>query len=80
MNLSKLWEIIEDRGASTLSQRVRYDLVTEQQQSYVTLGKFLLCVFAYCSVERASYSACLLRFLQKLIGLKCAKQSANCMI
>ena len=62
------------------SQRVRYDLVTEQQQSYVTLGKLLLCVLAYSSVERTSYSACLLRFLQKLIGLKCAKQSANYMI
>ena len=36
MNLSKLWEIVEDRGAwhaiDLGSQRVRYDLATEQQQ------------------------------------------------
>ena len=36
MNLSKLWEIMEDRGAWHAivlgSQRVRYDLATEQQQ------------------------------------------------
>ena len=36
MNLSKLWEIVEDRGAWHAivlgSQRVRYDLATEQQQ------------------------------------------------
>ena len=35
-NLSKLWEIVEDRGArcavsSMGSQGVRYDLATEQQ-------------------------------------------------
>ena len=35
MNLSKLWEIVENRGAAVpqsigLSQRVRHDLVTEQ--------------------------------------------------
>ena len=36
MNLSKLQEIVEDRGAwhaeSMGSQRVRHDLVTEKQQ------------------------------------------------
>ena len=36
MNLSKFWEIVEDRGAWCAqfmrSQRVRHDLVTEQQQ------------------------------------------------
>ena len=36
MNLSKLWEIVEDRGAWHAAvhglQRVRHDLVTEQQQ------------------------------------------------
>ena len=36
MNLSKLWEIVADRGAwhATVqgSQRVRHHLVTEQQQ------------------------------------------------
>ena len=35
-SLSKLWEIVKDREPGTLqsvgSQRVRYDLVTEQQQ------------------------------------------------
>ena len=36
MNLSKLWEIVEDRGAWVLqsmgSQTVTYDLVTERKQ------------------------------------------------
>ena len=36
MNLSKLWEIVEDRGAWHAAvhwlQRVRHDLITEQQQ------------------------------------------------
>ena len=36
MNLSKLWEIVEDRKAwhkqSVGSQRIRYDLATEQKQ------------------------------------------------
>ena len=36
MNLSKLWEIVEDRGAWQATvhvlQKVRHDLVTEQQQ------------------------------------------------
>ena len=37
MNLSKLWEIVEDRGLPVMlqsrgSQRVGHDLVTEQQQ------------------------------------------------
>ena len=41
MNLSKLWEIVEDRGAwhavvhGVGLQRVRHDLVTEQQQIYI---------------------------------------------
>ena len=38
MNLSKLQEIVEDRGACMLqsmgSQRVRHDLVTEQVQCW----------------------------------------------
>ena len=33
MNLSKLWEIVKDRGAWL--QRVRHDLTTEQQQDIV---------------------------------------------
>ena len=33
MNRSKLWEIVKDRGA--WSQRVGYDLATEQQQDIV---------------------------------------------
>ena len=36
MNLSRLWEIVEDRGVGMLqsmgSQGVRHNLVTEQQQ------------------------------------------------
>ena len=36
MNLSKLWEIVEERGARCAAihgvQRVRHDLATEQQQ------------------------------------------------
>ena len=36
MNLSKLWEIVEDRGAWQATvhvlQKVRHDLVTEQQE------------------------------------------------
>ena len=41
INLSKLWEIVEDRGAwhavvhGVRLQRVRHDLVTEQQQIYI---------------------------------------------
>ena len=35
MNVSKLWEILRDRGA--WSQRVRHDLVTEQQLDSLTL-------------------------------------------
>ena len=32
MNLSKLWKIVEDRGACTMElQRVEHDLATEQQ-------------------------------------------------
>ena len=38
MNLSKLWEIVEARGVCMLqfmgSQRVRHDLVTENQQQH----------------------------------------------
>ena len=38
MNLSKLWEVVEDRGAwsvqSVGSQRVRHDLVIEQQHHH----------------------------------------------
>ena len=40
MNLSKLQEIVEDRGAwcatDKWGHRVRYDLVTEQQQQLTT--------------------------------------------
>ena len=36
INLSKLWEIVKDRGASDAAvhglQRIRHDLATEQQQ------------------------------------------------
>ena len=40
MNLSKLWEIVKDRGAWSAAvhglQRVRHDLAAEQQQSLLT--------------------------------------------
>jgi len=39
MNLSKLWEIVEDRGTWRAAlygvTRVRHDLVTEQQQQLI---------------------------------------------
>ena len=42
MNLSKLWEIVEDREPGVLqsmgSQRVRHDLVTEQQEHSGKMG------------------------------------------
>ena len=44
MNLSKLQEIVEDRGAFMLQfmelQSVRHDLVTEQQQQQLTSQGF----------------------------------------
>ena len=43
MNLSKLWEIVKDRGAGMLQsmglQIVRHDLATEQQQQYGNIHK-----------------------------------------
>ena len=52
INLSKLWEIVENRGAwvpqSIGSQRVRHDLVTEQplvQDVYKNKFKEFLCLF-----------------------------------
>ena len=45
MNLSQLWEIVKDReawGAAvhgvTKSQRVGHNLLTEQQQQYMSIG------------------------------------------
>ena len=42
MNLSKLWETVEDRGPGVLPsmglQRVEHDLATEQQQQSKALG------------------------------------------
>ena len=42
MNLSKLWEIVEDRGAwcgkSMGSQRVGHDFATEQQQQGILIA------------------------------------------
>ena len=39
VNLSKLWEIVKDRGASHAAahglQRIRHDLATEQQQQII---------------------------------------------
>ena len=50
MSLSKPWEIIKDREAwhATFhgSQRVRHDLVTEQQQQHV-YGCVSVCMFAW---------------------------------
>ena len=41
MNLSKLWEIVEDRGTWRAAvhggHRVRHDLATEQQQQQLNL-------------------------------------------
>ena len=41
MNLSKLWEVVKDRGAWCVAvhgvTRVRHDLVTEQQQQSTIL-------------------------------------------
>ena len=54
MNLSKLWEIVEDSGAwggySPLSHRVRHDLVTEQQQllSLVTVDFSFYYIIISC--------------------------------
>ena len=43
MNLSKLWEIVEDRGgwsaAVHVSQRVRYDLTIEEQKQQLIKEK-----------------------------------------
>ena len=45
MSLSKLWHIVEDGGPGILqlmeSQKVRYDLVTEQQHNALHLSKHL---------------------------------------
>ena len=35
VSLSKLWEMVEDRGASIGSQSVRHNLLTEQQVPHV---------------------------------------------
>ena len=46
MNLSKVWEIVEDRGVwciqSMRSQRVRHDLVIEQLQHLKSEDKLFL--------------------------------------
>ena len=46
MNLSKVWEIVEDRGVwcvqTMRSQRVRHDLVMEQQQHLKSEDKLFL--------------------------------------
>ena len=35
MNLSNLWEMMEDRAANSMGlQRIGYNLATEQQQQY----------------------------------------------
>ena len=59
MNLSKLWEIVEDRGAWCASvrgaQRVRHDLVTEKQHGDGELGDQvplgLVCFLWVCCVK-----------------------------
>ena len=60
MNLSKLWEAVEEREASVLqfmgSQRARYNLATEQQQIddiICKLSKYdwLEYTFVLCSVK-----------------------------
>ena len=48
MRLSKLWETVKDRKPGALlsmgSQRVRHDLVTEQQQGHVFRGWTIDCI------------------------------------
>ena len=51
MNLSKLWEIVEDRGAWCTAlhevERVGHDLVTEQQQGREYTTKVFDEVFSF---------------------------------
>ena len=59
MNLSKLWEIAEDRGAwhaTVHGVTVRYDLVTEQQQSSWFTIAVLCCVRFTCTARWFSYA------------------------
>ena len=55
MNLSKLWEIVEDRGAWHAAvhglQRVRHDLVTEQQQVLPWCDFFFFVQLGICCPE-----------------------------
>ena len=51
MNLSKLWEIVEDRGpcmlVSTRLPRVKRDLVTKQQQTIIIKKDCMECIHRY---------------------------------
>ena len=51
MNLSKLWEIVKDRGAGMLQsmrlQRIGHDLMTEQQHISDITHNLFLTYFTY---------------------------------
>ena len=59
MNLSKLREIVEDRGAwyvqSTGSQIVRHDLATEQQQPLVMMINKYVCKTRYPHAKECNW-------------------------
>ena len=52
MRTYKLWEMVRDRETgmlqSMVSQRVRHDLVTEQQQQVIKFYLFLAVLGLYC--------------------------------
>ena len=52
MRTYKLWEMVRDRDTgmlqSMVSQRVRHDLVTEQQQQVIKFYLFLAVLGLYC--------------------------------
>ena len=56
MNLSKLWEKVEDSGAywaivTVRSQRVRYDLATEHQHCSLPLYTTLFCCGSFSGMR-----------------------------
>ena len=54
MNLSKLWEVVEDRGAwrdKSGSKRVRHYLATEQQQEIPSPAETSVCILKKWKVE-----------------------------
>ena len=84
MNVSKLWEILRDRGA--WSQRVRHDLVTEQQLDSLTLKCWekseviqscpTLCNLMNCSLAGSSVHGILLAGLLECVALPFSRRSS----